>query len=579
MASTVEDGRRIYHHPTQRHTQVPPYDLLTFLFDSDHSVATDETVLHVDALNPSNRITKAQLRTTLQQIAHGLRHRFRIGSNGPDKDTICVITHGHILVPAALYGIIAAGGVYSAASPSSTVADLARQVKIGQSKVIICGREHIDVASRAARECGLPPQNVLLLDSTEHNWKLESVDGSINALSKSKLNWRRIFDPQKLRDSLIVILWSSGTTGLPKGVQLSHTNLVAETYLTSLSGREWAARETEKGTYNPPSEYNTLSHLPISHIAGLFGYMVAAFYGGGTVYWLRKYEWHALLAGLKRYRITAFYTVPSIWLRISKSPDITDHFQYLDGASTGAAPMDATLQRNTNKRLGSGQKLFVGQTWGLSETTGAVTAPVRDSPDDTGSIGHILPAVELRLVDDDYRDVEPGTEGELLVRSPLVTNGYYNNPEATQTSFHEGWFCTGDVGICRNGKFYVVDRKKELLKYKGLQIAPAELEGLLFEHPQIREAAVVGIPAPGDPGTDWPRAYVVPVDRARLSEADVREYVRARTAPYKQLRGGVVFLEEIPKNAVGKFLRRELRERARGQMGVAGRGRGAAPKL
>lgn len=523
-------------------------------------------MLHIDAFNPSNRITKSQLRTTLQQIAHGLRHKYGIGSDGPNKDTVTVITYGQILVPAALFGVIAAGGVYSAASPSSTASELARQVKIGKSKVIVCGKEHVEVASQAARECGLPLSNVLLLDSTEDAWKLESVDGSVNALSKSKQNWRKIFDPEVLKQSLVVILWSSGTTGLPKGVMLSHTNLVAEAYLGALNGRAWAAREVEKGTFEP-KEYTTLAHLPISHIAGLFGYMVFPFYSGGTVYWLRKYSWPALLEAMKKYKITAFYTVPSIFLRISKSPEVTDHFQHLEGASTGAAPMDAVLQRSTNPRLGDGKNIFVGQTWGLSETTGAVTAPTKESPDDTGSIGHILPSVELRLVDEDFKDVEPGTEGELLVRSPLVTNGYYDNPEATEASFHDGWFCTGDIGVCRNDKFYVVDRKKELLKYKGLQVAPAELEGILFTHPQIREAAVVGVPAPSDPGTDWPRAYVVPVEGEKLSEEEVQKFVKERVAPYKQLRGGVVFIDEIPKNAIGKFLRRELRERAKREMG------------
>lgn len=538
-----------------------------YSLDSDHSVAQDDTVLHIDALNPSNRITKAQLRTTLQQIAHGLRHKYGVGSDGPNKDTVTVITYGQILVPAALFGVIAAGGVYSAASPSSTASELARQVKIGKSKVIICGKEHVEVASQAATECGLPLSNVLLLDSTEGAWKLESVDGSVNALSKSKQNWRKIFDPNVLKQSLIVILWSSGTTGLPKGVMLSHTNLVAEAYLGALNGRAWAAKEVEKGTFEP-KEYTTLAHLPISHIAGLFGYMVFPFYGGGTVYWLRKYSWPALLEAMKSYKITAFYTVLSIFLRISKSPEVTDHFRHLVGASTGAAPMDSVLQRSTNPRLGDGKNIFVGQTWGLSETTGAVTAPTKESPDDTGSIGHILPSVELRLVDENFKDVKPGTEGELLVQSPLVTSGYHDNPEATKASFHDGWFCTGDIGVCRNDKFYVVDRKKELLKYKGLQVAPAELEGVLFTHPQIREAAVVGVPAPGDPGTDWPRAYVVPVEGEKVSEEEVQEFVKERVAPYKQLRGGVVFIDEIPKNAIGKFLRRELRERAKREMGA-----------
>ncbi|GIZ46860.1 hypothetical protein CKM354_000996900 [Cercospora kikuchii] len=563
-ASSVE---RIYHHPTQRYEAIPSMDLLTLLFESELSAAQDDTVLHFEAKDPENKINKAQLSALTQNIAHGLRNKYGIGKDGPDSDTVTVISHGQILVPALLYGIIAAGGVYSAASPSSTVSELARQVKIGKSNLIVCGEEHCDVAAKAAKECGLPPQNVLVLDSTKGAWKLQSLNGKINAISKDKLKWRTITDPVKLKSSLIVILWSSGTTGPPKGVMLSHTNLVAETHLTSLSVREWVAKEMEKGTFEPPSTPpTTLAHLPISHIAGLFGYLIGPIYSAATVIWMRKYNWSDLLSNLKQYKITSFYTVPSIWLRISKSPDITDHLSSLEAANTGAAPMDSILQQASNKRIGDGTKTFIGQTWGLSETTGAVTAIPKGEVDLTGCIGYILPAVELRIVDEEFRDVEPGQEGELLIRSPLVTNGYFDNLEATEGAFYGGWFCSGDIGVLREGKFYVVDRKKELLKYKGLQVAPAELENLLFTHPHIREAAVVGVPAPDDPTTDLPRAYIVATDRSKVTEEEVKEYVKSRAAPYKQLRGGVVFIDEIPKNAIGKFLRKDLRERAKREL-------------
>ncbi|KAK5370418.1 hypothetical protein LTS03_000810 [Exophiala xenobiotica] len=348
---------------------------------------------------------------------------------------------------------------------------------------------------------------------------------------------------------------------------LSHENLVQEAYLVSLPGREWAVKQVEAGKELKP--YRTLAHLPISHIAGLFGYLVMPIYSGGLVVWMRKYEWSKLLQYVKEYEITAFYTVPSIYLRISKSPDVKDHFKTIDAASTGAAPMDGELQNAANSRLGTGETL-IGQTWGLSETTGAVTMMPRGQSDVSGSISPIMQNVEIRMVDDNYNDVEPGQEGELLVRSPLVTQGYFNNPQATKDAFHDGWFCTGDIGVLRDGKFYIVDRKKELLKYKGLQVAPAEIENLLITHPRIQEAAVVGVNLPDDPGTDLPRAYVV-ARPSEISEEEVKDYVKQRLAPYKQLRGGVVFVEEIPKNAIGKMLRRELRERAKRELGLTGR--------
>lgn len=449
-------------------TTIDPRDTCNSPFeDSEHSVATEDAVLHHAADNPENKLTKAQVRDLSQRVAHGLRQNYSIGANGPNTDVVTVISYGQILVPAALYGVIAAGGVYSAASPSSTVAELHRQVDIGQSRLIICGEEHKDVASKAATEAGLPLKNVLLLDSTPNAWSLKSLDGSVDILpgSGGKLAWKPITDANALRESLIVILWSSGTTGLPKGVMLSHQNLVAETYITSLSARSWVAKEIEKGTF-VPKQHSTLAHLPISHIAGLFGYLIGPMYSGATVIWMRRYVWGDLVKYLKQYKITAWYTVPSIWLRISKSDEIQrEDLSALEGVSTGAAPMDGVLMKNVNRKVGSGTEKLIGQTWGLSETTGAVTAPLKDDPrgpDDTGCIGYILPSVELRVVDDDGKDVEDPDkeEGELLIRSPLVTRGYFRNEKATADAFKDGWFCSGDVGIRRNGKFYVVDRKK-----------------------------------------------------------------------------------------------------------------------
>lgn len=177
------------------------------------------------------------------------------------------------------------------------------------------------------------------------------------------------------------------------GVMLSHENLVQETYIISLPGRAWAAKQVEAG--KTLTNYRTLAHLPISHIAGLFGYFVIPLYSGGLVIWMRKYEWSKLLQYAKEYEITAFYTVPSIYLRISKSPEVKSHFKTVENATTGAAPMDKELQTAANARMGD-EDTYIGQTWGLSETTGAVTFMPKGQIDVSGSVSPILPNVELR---------------------------------------------------------------------------------------------------------------------------------------------------------------------------------------
>lgn len=364
---------RIYRNEARPHIDIPQLDLCSLIFDSEHSIATDETVLHVDTEDPSNKLNKADLRDLTQRIAHGLRHRYGIGKNGPNKDVVTVMSYGQLLVPAVYYGIVAAGGIYSAASPSSTVSDLVRQTTIGESSLLICSVEHRDIAIAAAKQCKIPLSRVLILESRggRQKWSLRSVDANINAISHQKLSWQRITDHEQLKNSIVTILWSSGTTGLPKGVQLSHLNLVAETYILSYAPRTWAQQEIERvglENFPTPPPYRTIGHLPISHIAGLFGYLIMATYSAGAVYWMRKYNFADLLKNAKKYEITAFYTVPSVYLRISKSTDVTDQFARVYAATTGAAPMDGELQTASNAKLGSeaAAKTYIGQTWGLS---------------------------------------------------------------------------------------------------------------------------------------------------------------------------------------------------------------------
>ncbi|KAF1812719.1 4-coumarate-CoA ligase [Eremomyces bilateralis CBS 781.70] len=548
---------RIYRNP--RTVDIPDLDILTLLFDSEHCATPEDARLHSEATNPNNYLTKATLRETSEKIAHGLRSQYGIGANGPNKDAVVVFSTGQPLAAALLYGVVAAGGVFSAASPSFTPPELARQIKQGLSNLLVCSPDLESVAVQAAEAAGLGKDRVLVLQSSP-TWSLAPVQGSNQVISSKRLTWKRITDRKELEDSLAILLYSSGTTGEPKGVMVSHRNLVAELILPSVQGREWAAKEIEAGRTLP--EGRTLAHLPIAHIAGVFGYLISPLFSGSEVCWMRKFEWKSFLELNKKLKITVLYTVPSIYLRMAKSPDVTDHFKYLQAAITGAAPMDEKLQKAANSRLGEGET-HIAQTWGLSETTGAVTTMPRGEYDDTGSISPLLPNIDLRIVDDDMNDVAPGQEGELILRGPVVTRGYFRNPEATRDAFRDGWFCTGDIGVDRGGKFYVVDRKKELLKYKGLQIAPAELENTLITHPAILEAAVCGVADEG--GSEVPRAYVV-ADQSKINEQGVKDFIASRLAPYKQLRGGVVFVDVLPKNAIGKLLRRELRERAKKEL-------------
>jgi 4-coumarate--CoA ligase len=227
----------------------------------------------------------------------------------------------------------------------------------------------------------------------------------------------------------------------------------------------------------PHFEYRTLAHLPIAHIAGLQGYLVNPFYAGGLVYWMPKFDFQQFMDYNKRYRITLLFSVPAIYLLIAKSTVVTDQFESLLFAQSGAAPLGPEVQKAASVKLGKGQT-FISQTWGLSETTGSVSSNLWGPKDETGSVGLILPNLSLRyvaiiiytcssvtkwdsrLIDEAMNDVEPGMPGEILVKGPVVSKGYYNNPAATAASLVDGWFCTGDIGILRGEKLYIVDRKK-----------------------------------------------------------------------------------------------------------------------
>ncbi|KAL1601050.1 hypothetical protein SLS59_005719 [Nothophoma quercina] len=550
---------------------VPNLDILTLLFDSEHSLAKQDTPIHISAADPSFRLTVSRARTLTHATSAALRKYFSIGAQGPGKDICSVISTGHYLLPVLSYGVIGAGGVFSAASAASTAGELSKQIIGAGSKVLITCQATRDVAVKAAEEAGWGRNGGgrVLLMSEGAEWELKIVrgDGSLGENlvdEKEKLEWERITDQKTLENSLVVLIYSSGTTGLPKGVKLSHTNLVAEAVIPGDMFKSWLTTRNAQPN-RPPFEYRTIAHLPVAHIAGIQGYLINPFYMGGPVYWMPRFDFPQFLEYNRKYRISFFFTVPPIYLLIAKSPGVTDQFKTLEIAISGAAPLGKDLQYAASQKLG-GPDCFISQTWGLSETTGSATIMPMGMSDDTGSVSPLIPNMLARIVDDDGKDVEPGKPGEVLVKGPVVCKGYYQNEAANEEAFTDDWFHTGDIAEFRDGLFYIVDRKKELIKYKGLQVAPAELEALLLNHDDILDAAVIGVDADG--GTnEVPRAYVV-ADAKKISGQQIIDYVKKSVASHKQLRGGVVYLDAIPKSPSGKILRKDLRILAKREQGA-----------
>ncbi|KAF1943014.1 4-coumarate-CoA ligase [Clathrospora elynae] len=554
--STIRQADKTYKS-TLPECEIPNVDLLTLLFESAHCTAQEDTILHAEAHDASLNITKAAARTLTKQLAHVLRTQFDVGAKAPGEDVVLAVSMGQHLLPTLFYAVAAAGGVYSAASTTSTASELARQIRDGPAKLLVCSHDFRGVAVEAAQSCGLPLRNVLVLESCPE-LSLESVTGEWKCELGAELDWERVTDPEVLEKRVLCLLYSSGTTGLPKGVRLSHRNLLAQAMLPAATNRRTYTSRSE-----PHLVIRTLAHLPTAHISAVQGYFVNPFYDAGTVFWMPRFAFPDFLAYCERHLITTMFTVPPICMAIAKSPMVTDQLRSMRIVYTGAAPISAGLQKAAGAKMGTG--VFVSQTWGMTEVCGGCThMPPYETDGFAGSVSPLMQNMVLRIVDDAGHDVPDGHRGEALLKGPLVTTGYHNNASANSIGFVDGWLRTGDVALVKDGTLFVVDRKKELIKYNGLQVAPAELEALLTSHSLIHDAAVIGVL--NDEGNELPRAYVV-ADREKVSEEDIEVFFEREASEFKKLRGGVVFVDAIPRTASGKILRKELRDRAKKERG------------
>ncbi|KAL2868767.1 putative integral membrane protein [Aspergillus lucknowensis] len=521
------------------------------------SLTTESTTLHAEAANPINSISKSQARTLTKRLAHVFRTEFGIGAEGPGKDAVLCISSNQVLLPTIFYAILGAGGVYAAASTALTAPEVTKQLRQSRSRLIITCTENKAKALKAAQECRIARNRVLVLESMGHKRLLyDTINPERNYLQRStELEWDRITDVETLENTTICLLYSSGTTGPPKGVMLSHMNLVSEALFTQL-----ILRDSKKRRPHFDVPYRTVGHLPTAHIAGCLGYFITPAVAGGTVYWMPRFDIDDFIDYCKKYEVTFLATAPPVYHAIVQSNRVTDHFRTLVRAESGAAPLSTELQEQAERKLGCS----ISQRWGMTESTGSVTTMPWGQSDSTGSISPLLPNTRLRIVDEHMRDVGREGEGEILLKGPMISKGYFDNPEATTDAFTpEGWYKTGDVGVHNNGRTYVVDRIKELIKYKGLQVSPVEVEGFLLTHDCVADVAVIGAPDPEAPGNELPRAYVVLKPGKSVSEAELKEFVKSNLARHKQLRGGVSFVNEIPQSASGKVLRRILRDQAR----------------
>jgi long-chain acyl-CoA synthetase len=342
-------------------------------------------------------------------------------------------------------------------------------------------------------------------------------------------------------DDTAVILYTSGTTGKPKGAELTHSNLLRNADVSSRTTSEIAAGDVVFGG------------LPLFHSFGQTVSMNASLMVGACLTLVPKFDPGEALATMQRDGVTHFYGVPTMYGALLHHPGREDYdTSALRICITGGASMPVEVLRGFEDAFGA----IVLEGYGLSETSPVSSSNHPDRERKPGSIGTPLEGVEMRVVDEDDNEVAQGEVGEIVIRGHNIMKGYWQRPDATAEAMRGGWFHSGDMArVDQEGYFYIVDRKKDLIIRGGYNVYPREVEEVLYEHPQIREAAVIGVPH--DQWGEEIGAAVVLHDGEELAPAEVSAYVKERIAAYKYPRL-VWFVEELPKGPTGKILKREI---------------------
>jgi acyl-CoA synthetase (AMP-forming)/AMP-acid ligase II len=479
------------------------------------------------------------------QVAHGL---YKNGFKQGDIVTICMPNSPEWSF--IMFGVLLRGGVISSVNSVYNEEELQRHFKDSTSKYLFTRPQYLDKVQNAASKLGNQISKIFVVD-VDKKQSLSGTavpfDGLLDYSHDAELPKIKIWS----KTDLGFLPFSSGTTGWPKGVMLSHYNVVGMLHILG----------TRAFFLVPSKGDHLIAMLPFFHIFGLMT-LLMGLYEGTTLVTMSKFESEKYLQLIERYKVPILFVVPPILVILAKDEIVNKYdLSSVYGCCVGAAPVGKELSLEVIEKHPYIRYLIQG--YGMTEMSCAShimpVTPVAQLKH--GSCGMLLPNFECKVVDlETKKELGPNQKGEICVKSVTCMLGYYNNPKATSETFdEEGWLHSGDIGYYdEDGHFFVIDRLKELIKVKGFQVPPAELEDLLLSHPEISDVAIIGVPELSS--GEVPRAYVVLEAGSKLTEQQVVDFVDSKVAPYKKLKGGVEFVREIPKSPAGKILRRTIRE-------------------
>ncbi len=509
---------------------IPEVSLTQYLFGDLGAVANKPALID----GPSGRtLTYGQLAGAIRLAASSLAQR------GFQKGDVFAIYSPNVPEYAvAFHAVATLGGINTTINPLYTPHELAHQLQDSGAKYLLTIPLFLANAQAAAAEAG-GIREIFVFGEAEGATPFASLLKSDGQLPPVTIN---------PKEDLVVLPYSSGTTGFAQRVMLTHYNLVAN--IAQCTGAEMDE------AYRIRDDDVLLGLLPFYHIYGMVVVMSWALRERATIVTMPRFDMEQFLTLLQQYGITYAHLVPPIVLGLAKHP-VVDKFDLskLRTIISGAAPLSGELEAAVKARL----KVAVTQGYGMTEASPVThfNSLLLPGKPKAGSVGVCVPGTLTRVVDVVSReDLGPNQEGELWIQGPQVMQGYLNNPQATAATVDaEGWLHTGDVGYGdEDGCFWIVDRVKELIKYKGLQVAPAELEAVLITHPAVADAAVIGVP--DEEAGELPKAFVV--RKGDVTEEEIMAYVAERVASYKRIRS-VQFIEQVPKSPTGKILRRVLK--------------------